>query len=51
MKEESKELILTLPKEVWERLKYEQKYQPNSSEAQMIRDILIHFFFPTGLKK
>lgn len=47
----TKELSLTLPNEVWERINYELKYQPNSNEELMIRDILIHFFFPTGLKQ
>jgi len=47
----TKELSLTLPNEVWERINYELKYQPNSSEELVIRDVLIHFFFPTGLKE
>lgn len=46
----TKEISLSLPKEVWERLDYELKYQPNSNLELMIRDTLIHFFFPTGLK-
>jgi hypothetical protein len=47
----TKELSLTLPKEVWERINYELKYQPNSNEELMIRDIIIHSLFPTGLKE
>lgn len=47
----TKELALTLPNEVWERINYEMKFQPNSSEELMIREILINYFFPTGLNK
>jgi len=45
----TRELKLTLPNEVWERIEYEQKYNHESIEEN-IRGILMHFFFPSGLK-
>jgi hypothetical protein len=45
----TKKVSLTLPDEVWERIDYERSYN-GASQSQTIRDILIHFFFPVGLR-
>lgn len=45
----TRRVALTLPDEVWDRIDYE-KEQQGVSQAQAIRDTLIHFYFPSGLK-
>lgn len=45
----TRRVALTLPDEVWDRIDYEKEHQ-GISQAQAIRDTLIHFYFPSGLK-
>lgn len=45
----SKDVTLTLPDKLWDRINVELEFQPaEKNEEQLIRDVLIHFFYPSG---
>jgi len=46
----TKKVSITLPDEVWERIEHEKSYRGDISMSQFIRETLIHYFFPSGLK-